>query len=193
VAGICLVLILLPFRQLGAVAATATGIWFLVREPRGSPLCGAAAILLTITLGLFWSDALLLLLTQPLKALDAGLVGLLAGARIEDNIVYFLRGEQGYVLAEGCTSVQNASLALMLWMALARTFRPETRPRDILVALGVFGSVMAANLIRLALMAEDRQAFELLHSEAGFTVLNAIITALALAWVAFDVRDEILR
>lgn len=193
VAGICLILVLTPVRQLGALGATLTAIWFFMREPDGSPLRGAAAILLTITLGLFWSDVALLAFAQPLKALDAGLVGLIAGARIEDNVVYFLRGEEGYVLAEGCTSVQNASLALMLWMAIARTFRPKTQLRDLVVGVGVFGTVMAANLVRLALMAQDQQAFDLLHSEAGFTVLNAIITGLALAWVAFDVRHELFR
>ena len=61
------------------------------------------------------------------------------------------------------------------------------------MALGVFATVVAINLFQLSLMAQDRDAFLLWHGDIGATATNVLITMSALAWAAFDVRDELFR
>lgn len=187
----CLLLIALPVKELGAVAATAIAIWFLIRPGVPVRMAGASVIMIAVAVNLLWTPAAMLVLARPLAFVDAHLVGLMAATPAHGNMVGFVHGDGGMVIVAGCTSVANASLALLMWIAIARSVRPQSRPGDILIGAAIFLTVVAINVGRLALMAQDKQTFELVHGPVGAAICNLLITAAGLAWTAFDVRHEL--
>ena len=129
----CLLVIALPASKfLSSGAATVIGFWFLFRPASPERLRAASLILIAITINLVWAHALLLVIDKPMEFVDAHLTALLAGTSVHENIVQFVHGDAGLVIFSGCTSVENASMALLLWIAIARCARPLPRPRDLL-------------------------------------------------------------
>ena len=191
VGAACLVMIALPASDLSVVAATAIALWFLIRPEISVRLAGAAVILLAVAVNLLWSPAAMQFVARPVEFVDAHLVGMVTGSPAHENLVGFVDGSGALLIARGCTSVANASLALLVWLSIARSVRPRSGPRDLLVGAGVFATVMVINLTRLVLTAQDRAAYEFWHGTVGRPLVNVIISVSGLAWAAWDVRDEI--
>ena len=51
----------------------------------------------------------------------------------------------------------------------------------------MFVSVVVINIVRLTLMAQSVKMFELVHGDAGWAAINAIITVNGLLWAAMSV------
>ncbi|WP_372782156.1 hypothetical protein [Phenylobacterium sp.] len=192
VCGACLLAALIPISQVSALACTALALVLLLDRTRGVALKAAAWILLAISVQLLWSRLTMLLFVGPIAALDAHLVSLLTQTPVQGNTVQFADGARGGMSILGaCTSVQNASVALMLFVAIVRTFRPAPVRSEIYLLIGLFLSVVVINVVRLALMAQSMAMFRLVHGDVGGGVTNGIITADALLWAVISVRREI--
>jgi exosortase/archaeosortase family protein len=146
-----------------------------------------------ISVQLLWSRVLMLLFTRPIASLDAWLVGLILRQPVHGTTVTFVDGSHVMSILAACTSVENASVALVLFVAVARSFRPTPARSELLALAGVFLSVVAVNLARLALMGQNMAMFRLMHDGVGADVTNAVITTIGLAWAVGNVRREILR
>lgn len=192
-AGVALVMIASPVRQLSALVATGMALWLIFRPGFDPKLRAAGIVLLALTVHLVWTTLLMLMFARPIEAIDAQLVGWVTGVPVRHNMVGFTDGQQGFLVMGGCTSVQNASMALLLWIALARSARPEPRPRDLLIGLGLFVTVAAINIGRLSLIAQSRDMLNLVHGATGSSLTIGLITAAALAWTVFDVRRELFH
>jgi hypothetical protein len=187
--GACVVAAMVPVSPISSLAATALGLFALWRGDERRRAAGM--VLLAIAVQLLWSRLLMLVFAAPIANLDAHLVGLITQIPVRGNLVPFADGVRAMAIEEGCTSVQNASIALMLFVAIVRTFRPRPVGSEIFYLLGAFLSVVAINTTRLSLMAQSLAAFQALHGAMGFTVINLIITVNGLAWAALSVRREI--
>jgi exosortase/archaeosortase family protein len=191
VCGACLVAAVVPVGQVSALACTALALVILFDRTQGVRLKASAMVLLAISVQLLWSRLAMLLFLGPIAELDAHLVSLTTGAPVHGNTVQFVDGTRGMAILAGCTSVQNASIALMLFVAIVRTFRPTPMWSELYMFAGLFISIVVINIVRLTLMAQNMEMFQLLHGDTSWAAINAIITVTALLWAAMSVRREI--
>jgi exosortase/archaeosortase family protein len=191
VCGACLVAALVPISPVSSLACTALAVFILLDRTQGAYLRAAAMVLLAISVQLLWSRLAMLLFVEPVADLDAHLVGLIIQKPVHGNMVEFVDGTHRMSILEACTSVQNASMALMLFVAIVRTFRPRPQVSELYFLLGLFVSVVVVNLIRLTLMAQNIEMFHLVHGDIGWPVINAIITVTGLLWAVICVRREV--
>jgi hypothetical protein len=190
-AGLCLVAVALPATHyVSGVALTLVGAWFAWRaaSPR---IRGAAFIVLALAVNLLWIGAAMLAFGAYAERLDARIVGLLTGAVVQGNIIHSLHGGSRVIVYSGCTAVTNASMALLMWFAIARSARPALRPTDLLVAAGVALSVFVLNTARLVVVAQSPAGYHLAHGPVGSPLYNALVTVTGLAWALWDVRKEL--
>jgi exosortase/archaeosortase family protein len=193
VCGACLVAALVPISPVSGLACTALALFILLDRTQGVHLKAAAMVLLAISVHLLWSRLAMLFFVEPVADLDARLVGLIINKPVHGNMVEFADGTHRLSILEACTSVQNASVALMLFVAIVRTFRPRPRASELYFLLGLFISVVVVNIIRLTLMAQNIEMFHLVHGDIGWPVIDAIITAIGLLWAATSVRREVFQ
>ncbi|MGH6966156.1 MAG: hypothetical protein ACREE0_16860 [Phenylobacterium sp.] len=186
----CLVAALVPISPLSTLACTALAVAILFDRTQGVHLKAAAMVLLAISIQLLWSRLLMLFFLGPVAFLDAHLVSLITQTAVQGNTVRFVDGTHRMSILEACTSVQNASMALMLFVAIVRTFRPKPQVSELYFLLGLFASVVAINIVRLTLMAQNIEMFHLVHGDIGWPVINAIITVTGLLWAMLSVRRE---
>jgi hypothetical protein len=190
--GACLAAAVAPLSPLSALACTGLASVILFDRTQGALLKASAIVLLAISVQLLWSRLLMLVFLLPIATFDAHLVSLVIHRPVHGNTVDFVDGARRMSILGACTSVQNASVALMMYVAIVRTFRPVPVRSELYMLLGVFLSVVAINIARLALMAQNLRMFHLVHGDAGGAVINGIITLTGLAWAVASVRREIL-
>jgi hypothetical protein len=119
-------------------------------------------------------------------------VSLITHQPVYGQEVQFADGDKRLAILAGCTSVQNASTALVLYVAIVRSFRPIPQVSELAALAGVFVSVMAVNTARLALMAQSLEMYHRVHGDLGAAAINVAVTLIGLAWAAASVRREIL-
>lgn len=77
----------------------------------------------------------------------------------------------GIVVYDPCSSFHNVSLAVLCWITVSR-WRHQNQWRQNLIMLGVVAATMILfNLIRLSMMAWDRDLYDYLHVGAVLTSL----------------------
>jgi hypothetical protein len=182
-----------PVSGLASAGATLLGGWLLLDPASGDRLKASAAILVALAINLMWSKVLLMLFARPIENLDAGMVGLIRGVPVHGNVVDFVHGGERVAILSGCTSVANASLALLLWLAVTRSARPKPVIGELGYAAAVFVTVVVINLARLALVAGSRADWAFWHGPVGDSLVDALITASALAWALVGARRELFR
>lgn len=191
VCGASLVAALVPVSPVSGVACTALAGFILLDRTQGVYQKAAAMVLLAISVQLLWSRLAMLFFVGPVADLDAHVVGLIIQRPVHGNMVEFADGSHRLSILEACTSVQNASVALMLFVAIVRTFRPKPKVSELYFLAGLFISVVVVNIIRLTLMAQSIEMFHLVHGDIGWPVINAIITVIGLLWAVLSVRREV--
>jgi exosortase/archaeosortase family protein len=194
VCAVCALAALFPLSQVAGFACTALSLAMLTDRTTGRYMKAAAIVLLAISVQLLWSRLFMLFFMTPVANLDAHIVGGIIGkAVIEGNTVPFADGHRSMTILAACTSVENASIALMLYVAVVRCFRPEPRRIEALALVCVFLSVVAFNIARLTVMAQSLSMYHLVHSDTGLGITNALVTLVGLAWAVASVRREVFR
>jgi hypothetical protein len=184
---------LVPLSPVAAFAGSVLALALLTDRTAGPQLKAAAWVLAAISVQLFWSRLAMMFFVRPIATADAHLVSLVIRRPVVGYTVEFAHGGHTLSILGACTSVQNASVALMLYVALVRSFRPVPRRSELLALAGVFVTVVGINIGRLALMTQSMEMYHLVHGPSGADVVNAVITTAGLAWAAASVRHEILR
>jgi hypothetical protein len=190
VGAACLAAVALPVHVMINLAATALALRYALWPRMPTELRAAGLILLAIFVAIFWSSHIFPMFAAPLAQLDAWWVTLVLGVPVDGNIIHFQQGGGSFLLAGACTSVNNASLALLLWVAISRSARPQGSSWQWLTALAVFATAMAVNVTRLVLMSQSLEMFELLHNSVW---VATAVTASGLAWGVWDARRELFR
>jgi exosortase/archaeosortase family protein len=191
VCAACLIAAIVPLSPLSALACTALAVVILADRTQEEVLKASAMVLLAISAQLLWSRLLMLFFLKPIASFDAHLVSAIIHRAVVGNAVEFADGSHRMSILGACTSVQNASIALMLYVAIVRSFRHRPIRSELYALSGVFLSVIVINIIRLALMAQNLEMFHLVHGDVGGAIINAIITLNGLAWAVVSVRREI--
>jgi hypothetical protein len=191
VAGLCIVAAASPIGPLSSAAATLLGLWLLFDRTSDARLRAAAVVLLAITVNLLWGPLLMVFFVAKIAALDAHVVALIVHTTVQANRVLMLDGHHMSII-QACTSVENASVALMMFVAIVRTFRFAPRASEWVYLAAVFAFVVVVNDVRLSLMAQNARMFDLVHGPVSWVALNLTFTAAGLIGAALCVRHEIL-
>ena len=192
IGAVALVLCLAPDGHLAALAASGLGAWMIFSARGDQRLRAAGAVLLAITVSILWTRIGLLFVGHPLQVFDSWLAALAGGTTAVGNTIQFADGDGAAIMLEGCMSLQNAGMAVTVWLAVTRLFRPQFRATDILWAAGVFCMVFALNIIRLGLIVQSREAHRLLHDSWPASLYPPLILLAALGVAVVTIRREIL-
>jgi hypothetical protein len=176
VAIVVVFLILVPHNAASWVAVSGLGVYAMVRDRRSATAVASASVFLAIAASSYWGPVLVQAFGPTLLAWDAALaVGWLdalghgAVERIDNVIVV---SDQRLVVLGGCASLPNLLYGLLCWTAITRLMRPTWHPYDVLALLAVAGLVVAANTLRLALMALSADTYEWVHGPVGDNIFN---------------------
>jgi hypothetical protein len=184
---------LVPLSPVAAVAGSVLALALLTDRTVAPQLKAAGWVLAAVSVQLFWSRLAMMFFVRPIATADAHLVSLVINRPVVGYSVEFAHGGHMLSILGPCTSVQNASIALMLYVAVVRSFRPIPRRSELLALAGVFLTVVGINIGRLALMAQSMEMYHLVHGANGAAVVNGVITTAGLGWAAASVRHEIFR
>jgi exosortase/archaeosortase family protein len=191
--GLTLVLSFIPLNFAAAIGLLLCGAYLALCSPGGSAERRIALVLLALTGPLIWGRFLLALIGPFLLRIDAALAGLLAGARVQGNVVSLAGGQGNLYVALGCSSVHNMSLAVLLFVAVTQALRLRFTPLLLLTGAGAALMMATVNVMRLATLARFPEHFELFHTGWGGSLFGAVSFIAAGAIIAWGAHAELAR
>src|SRR5205085_7018020 len=115
VAGFVVLLSFLPFFFAAKAGVLLAGVYLFATSNAGSASRRASLILLALTGPLIWGRVLLTVFAAPILALDAHIVASVIGFDVSGNLVGSAGSPVRFLIAGGCSSVHNISIAILLW------------------------------------------------------------------------------
>lgn len=176
-----LLLAALPVVSAGSAGVLLAAAWLGWTSPAGSRGRRAALVLLALTASLIWGHFALMFLGDRIVALDGGFVGWLAGTESQGNIVGFSDAGKPMMIAYGCSSLHNLTMALQLWVAMTQLLRIPFGWKSALVGLAAVVANVFVNGLRLATIAHNRESFDYWHTGGGGALFAwaAVVTVAA--------------
>lgn len=160
---------------------------------RAATSTAGAMVVLTMTVPLVWAKFAVHFFGPWLERADLVLLHLVTGVQTRGNLVFFPGGNDNLVIAWPCTSFSNLSIAVALWMAVTRTFRPIPRPGEWRTLMLIAVALVAMNSVRLYLMSRSREMYVTIHEPATFAVINLLLLGVTAALAVHGVRHELRR
>jgi len=96
--------------------------------------------------------------------------------------------DHSIIVAGGCCSFRNVSLATLCWVALTKLERPEWQPLDIGVLVIAAGFQIGLNVVRIYLMALSDNMYLYWHTGMGAHIFAVTASAGAVLICAFGAR-----
>lgn len=186
-------LLMVPLSEPSWVALTLVSLRLALARNLHPYLRAAGMIGAALAAAAFWCRFGLLLFASDLLTLDAMLVGNLLHLERMGNL---LKVDDTFSISiqRGCSSFQGISLSILCWLSISRLAYPRVESRDLLPLALVVLSAFAVNIVRLAVMAQGREWFELAHGDVGASVASWTMllcaAAIAIAWRRLDPSSE---
>jgi len=173
-----LLIFVLPVAPLSWVALSAFAVYVIATSPAGSTDARAGAIVLGLTVPLFWSRLLFTLMSDTILRIDAAMAAFIIGTGRVGNAVAFRDGWGYFWIAPGCSSISNISLAVLTWLLVTRAFYPDRRP-SVRYCFYAALAVVAVNVARISYTGLARPNYDIVHSGIGNT-LSGIVALFAM-------------
>ncbi len=145
-------------------------------------LCGQ--ILLALALREPVSQVVFQIFTPSLLAFDSVMVKLfLSMLSLETNVSgNLVSSDSGYNLfiLKGCSSFINLSYALLCWFVIGKHYYAKLHFKSIVSCIAVILVIPTLNYMRLSLMTQGMELFNLIHGSAGNNIFNAITLPLVI-------------
>lgn len=182
VAGLVLALAFLPIVSAGSAGVLLAGVWLFVRSAAGTRARRAAIVLLALTTSLVWGHFFLMFLGDRIVMLDGRFVAWLAGTSAEGNLVANVGGPGRILIAYGCSSLHNITMAIQFWVAMTQLLRIPMSPKVVLLGLAAVVGNVLVNGLRLATIAHNPDRFDYWHTGGGGTIFAwaAVFTVAAI-------------
>lgn len=192
VAGV-VALSFLPVSYAAQLGLLLCATYLLLTSTPGSAARGVSVLLLALTGPLLWGRILLHVLAAPLLSLDAHLVALTIGTKVDGNTVQFAGSATPFLIAGPCSSLHNMSLAIVLWSTAAVLFRVRLDARFAAWGLAMAAWMFLVNVARLAAIGLYPADFHFLHEGVGADLFGwaGLLGAGALA--AIGVSNAVAR
>jgi exosortase/archaeosortase family protein len=124
-------------------------------------------VLLALTGTLVWGPLIMSLFAGPVLSLDAHIAGWVIGSPVTANMVKFVASDRIYIIAMGCSSIHNMSLAIVLWCTAVALFDLKVDWRLLLVGAAMMGLTFVLNVARLSAIGRFPDYFDFLHMGGG--------------------------
>jgi exosortase/archaeosortase family protein len=187
VGGLAALTFLVPVPSLSWLGVDLIAIYLLKFAAGSAVTLRAAAILLAVTIPMFWGRLLMAAFGHLILQVDATLVSWFVGTSRSGNVVPFADGSGAMWVAPACSSFTNLSLAILATVLFVKAFDRQWSPRNLLIGGLVCASVVAINVVRIGLIGLHPQHYELLHGGVGATVAGWMTTAAILGLCAYGI------
>lgn len=160
-----LLLILFPWHAASLLALLLLGGWTYWRSPTGSRARRIAVIMLALGGSIAIGRLLLNSVGSTIVNIDAHFVAWLAGVPVRGNVVDFAAEQGGtFIVGVSCSSVQNMSLATVLWATAVQLFDLRTDWRLITTCIAAMAGLFLVNAARLTTIAWYPRHFDTIHN-----------------------------
>src|SRR5262249_13783541 len=144
--------IALPIGALSWIAITILCLYVLLFTDPSSSRQRGALILLATTVPMLWSHLLFRYFANFILEIDASLIGLLLRTGHTGNIVAFADQSGSHVIAPGCSSLANVSLAFVTWVTISQWPSHRWSFKDLSWCFLAAVPVIVINVTRTSLM-----------------------------------------
>lgn len=145
---------------------------------KGSRGRRSGLILLALTASLIWGHFALMFLGDRIVELDGSFVAWLAGTSARGNLVDFSDGGKPMLIAYGCSSMHNFTMAVQFWTAMTLLLCVPFGWRSLLMLAGAVTANIFVNGLRLTMIAHNQSEFDYWHTGGGGTLFAwlAVVT-----------------
>lgn len=183
ICALCITLCFVPSSLISWVSLCGLSFYFGIRHKKNTALYSGFLLLFFVALRIPLIQFCMSVFSSPLLNFDAFLVTKLLYffdpvVFAQDNIIHT---SKSYSLAimTGCSSFDNMSLAIILWLTLIQIKGGINRVSMLYHSIILAISVIIINISRLSLMAMYKNLYEFFHADTGLMVLEIIILSTA--------------
>lgn len=156
------------------------GLWMLYRDRTDHSIMMAGAMLIAISVHIFWARLFFVFFIPELLSLDAAAVGLVAplfqpGVQMSGTAFSGL-GDHGVTLIGACSTFNNISLAALAGFAAILFGRGSVTLRDWPWFAALTVAMIVINVTRLSLMTSDHDSYVYWHDETGAQIIHLVQT-----------------
>jgi hypothetical protein len=151
------------------------------------PARRAAAIVLALTIPMFWARALMAAFGNLVLEVDATFVAWVVGTQRNGNVVPFADGSGSLWIAPGCSSFAGVSLAVLCTVTFVQMLDRRWSASVVLWGLAACLAVVVVNTLRIGLIGLYPPGFDLFHGPVGANVAAWITTAAILGLCHFGI------
>ena len=171
-AAVVLILTVVPVPRLSWVALTLSSIYISRASLRGSAAQRAAIICLALTAPMLWGPVLMNAYFEPFQWLDAWLISGVTRTERLGNLVQLANGPGYLLIAQGCSSFHNISLAILASVTTNQMVGGTRSVARLGWCLLACASVLAVNVVRISLIGLHPNYYDMLHGPLGSTAAN---------------------
>jgi exosortase/archaeosortase family protein len=140
---------------------------------------------------MLWSRLFFQFFARPLLELDATMVTWLLGTGRIGNLVRF-GDDSGYmVITPACASWANISYAFLCWVAVTQWANHRWSSIDLLWSSLAVISLVALNVVRIAITGLSYGHYQTIHNQYGEMVLGTISMCLIVGFTVIGSRREL--
>ena len=196
-AALFALLILVPHRAMSWAAVTGLAVYELAGNRRSAPAVAAASVFILLAASVFWGRVLAQVFADTLLSWDAwlaaGFLDLLTGGGVERIANVIMTDHGSLVVSASCSSLRNVLYGLLCWLTIARALRHEWQRGDLIAAVIVSGTVVAANALRISLLGLSDESYERLHGVLGENVFNLGLLLFTATIAIYTSRHQVTR
>ena len=181
-----------PVPKLSWVALTLSSIYISRASPAGSVMQRGSLICLALTAPMAWGPTLMHAYFEPFQRIDALFVSAITGTDRLGSLVQLADGSGYLLIAQGCSSFHNVSLAMLGWVTVSQFVGTNHGIyQQLRWCLLAGAAVLTVNVVRISLIALHPSYYDLLHGPIGETVANWISFGLIAGICYFGVRHDL--
>ena len=130
----------------------------------------AAAVILALTVPLFWARLLFAALSNPILEMDAALVGWIVGTESIANTVPLADRSGMLVIEPGCSSLSNVSIAILCSVLIVNIYRRHWTAGIVFFSFLACALTILINVGRISLIGYYPEYYAVIHGPAGATL-----------------------
>lgn len=181
---------LAPVPSLSWLGITAVALHLIAGSQSRDALRRSGAILLALTVPLFWARAVFALFSNQILELDAKLIGWIVGTGSIGNMIPFANGAGVVFLQPACSSITNLSLAIVCGVLFVELQGARWTRSAALATAAAAAATVLINVTRIATIALMPEHYSLLHGPAGSSAASWLTVAAIAAILAYGIRRE---
>jgi hypothetical protein len=177
----CALFLLLPIPRLPLIGATAAGLYFWCRSPRGAHLASVGQLLLAISCYELWGPVFFKIVSAPVIQAEVSVISNLGqrlGYNLDlDGIILDSPNGWSIFMMEECSSFHNISLAVLVWLSLIKLGGAKATCLTVMALCAGITGIICLNALRVLLMTPSEEAYLFWHNGNGAIIFSCVTLA----------------